>query len=368
MHVGEVVSCHRPRLFPRTLAFLPLLTAICSLVFHGEVSAQGGRNPFVVNIALEAPNYADSGEVGSHAVYSLIMAQILTNTFNQSHQRDCPAAGSIAFPDLQILLEVAGTRASAQAKACVTDLSESLKSLRPDRPNYERAVQELLKIHRPVSLETGNLARRDLVFTRLRLLGTQVLKQLYADDPALGPLLNIDNQLEQLSRDYDGFASWFEVQQRAGSFGIYSTFVQAPRLLAEWNFPSVQIASRPIPQAVHLNQDGRLQVRAASVGGRSLLVIRCWIEVAIGCVQSVFRALCNKPIREVASVPPMLDPAGKLTCRDITIFGLGGWLDAEVDDNQTLDWLAELLRTRPTAISELDPALLDYVVLVTTGN
>ena len=273
---------------------------------------------------------------------------------------------SADFPDLRIQLET--NEGPAGLKQCLDRARNTAVEARFAQSEFDRAIKESLRYYRPVSFESGDFTRADLVFTRLRVVGDQALRRLYASDPVFRPLFEMHEQLTAITSDYQGFLAWIDVQRNAGGLRWHGAAPRHAQLLQELGYAISKPSQRPVLGSINADRDGSVQLRAPNLKGKSFVVIRCRTEVDPTCDLTVARSVCRKSIDLIAHIiPSPLDPKSSFTCRSVSILGLSGWLAVETSDNRAVEWLAQLLRANPAA-ARLEPSLLDYVVLITTTN
>jgi hypothetical protein len=318
-----------------------------------------------VGFSLKAPRYDNTPDIARHAAFSRILARLLDDTFREVPQACILKLSSISFPDLRLLLEVAGSSGRGFLKGCLEKIEDILKRRHFDESAFRAAAREAAQAYRIVQLETGNvsgLGKASRWPSRVRLVAEHALRRLYSDDPALHPLLSGD-QLAAESNNYDAFLAWLADQRSANQLGFFPINASEAEELARWGFALSVQSIRPIPRPLNIGRFGKLHVRA-NIGARSVVLVRCNTALGRDCSQQLRRLFCSKTEKQIrADTPTKSDSSSsEFKCMTIDVFSLPGWIAAESDDEHAVRWLAEELVAQRLGATEL----VEYVVLVTT--
>jgi len=363
-------------LFPKSrIRFLLFLLGLLCALYCSHVSiAQPARDYEImirVGFMLQAPNYADPIEVGRHGTFATVLAILLENAFAVGSAPACTLSAGVDFPDLQLLVIAPASAGTTVLKRCLEKIRDLLTQGSFDQRAFESAVREGARLHRPFSLEVGNLARPDGVYTRLWVLGQESLKKLYRDDQVLRPLLGVHDLLVSVDNEhgYRSFLNWFADQRRSDHFGFYPLSDRAAEQLREWDFSVSQPSTRPGLGRPTIDSSGHLYVRAPNAGGRSVVFLRCDRTRDRACDRNVIRAFCNKTLDQLLGTSSS-EPANSkslLHCRPIQVLGISGWIAIEAEDQDGLKRFCNELSLRRLHPVELDYSTIEYVVLVNTN-
>jgi hypothetical protein len=332
---------------------------------RNSVGGQSFRPWVAVGFSLKAPHYDNTLDVARHAAFSRILVQLLDDTFREVAQGCHLKLSSISFPDLRLSLEAAGSSKREVLKGCLEKIEDILKRRHFDQSAFRAAGREAAQAYRIVQLETGDvsgLGKPSLWPSRVRLVAEHALRRLYADDPALQPLLSGD-RLAAEGNDHDAFVAWLADQRGSNRLGFFPILAGQAEELGRWGFALSVQSIRPIPRPLNIGRFGELHLRA-NIGARSVVLARCNAALDRDCSQQLGRLFCFKTEKQIrADTPTKSDSSSsEFKCRTIDVFSLPGWIAAESDDEHAVRWLAEELVSRRVAATEF----VEYVVLVTT--
>ncbi len=279
----------------------------------------------------------------------------------QNGPQQCAVSSEADFPDLRLSLKV--TPSSGSSKQCLAQILQTVLGESVTETAFNSAVQRAIAPFAPISLDSGDFRGRSLSSTRLRAIGEQALKQLYAHDPTLQPLLTIYDHLTSEGSDFAAFLGWLERQRASKKPGFYPIFDQGA--LRDWDGRISDPSARPVPQRPDIGDSSEIHVRASSLRGRSFVLVHCK-QLHDSCLQRIAHAFCFKAAEEIGAPAQFGQSNSRATlqCRVISVFGVSDWMIAESDDAAMVRGLKEELASGQLELFALSASSIEYVVLV----
>jgi hypothetical protein len=353
------------------------LVAVCACDgFPSRSFAQNDPLPPFVNLefALQVPDFEDSNDIERHGVFSIVLANILTNAFGRAPTDLCAMSAVPDFPDLSIRIKLKEKPSIDQNELsnkdaltrCVRTVENTLTEAIFERDAFDLAVQRAEYDYRALFPGNGDFSRPGQSIYRLPVVGRAALAELYRSDRIVLALLNVYRKIGSMKDAYPSFITWLGRQRQSHRMGFYDlnerTIGTMRRLVALESTPS----TRPVLKRAKPLSD-EIRVDVPNVRGRSAILVRCATDRRQPCAGAF--GLCNQEIGKlVTSSNAEADDARSITrCSMISLLGVGAWIVVECDNETLFRKLMESLTTaRMQRPSALDWSLVEYVVWIDT--
>lgn len=328
-----------------------------------------------ISYALGDPDYRDDAHVGRHLAYSIILGSYVSMTNFRRTPRVCQMdlAGS-EFPDLVIPTLADG--GIEGWRRCLDRVEDILRRDTVTQSAFAAAAADALAF-RPVPPDDQRFFGANLNDTRIRmqlgLLGEQVLRQLFPNDPVLTPILNYYDWITREQGNYAGFTAWLVKHRGAERFGLYSMSgagelrKEGNDRLRNWGFKVAaepKFPASPRPQA---DTSKGMRVNVPALRGRSFLLIRCDHTRDEYCDVKIDLSFCNKGLNQLAATNRPEPAFGRATlrCSDVgTTCRLPGWLVVDSTDARATAWFKEELSAGRLHAPDVDFTLVEYAIPV----
>lgn len=342
------------------LAMVAVIVSIACCGFSSRPFAQQQESlvtSFVpLGFALQAPDFDSSDAVEHHEIFSVLLANLLVDTFARNPAEPCTVSAGVNFPDLRIGiylkeqpkfdLNELGIRTTLAG--CVRAIETILTTTTFERGAFDAAIQQAYA--RDVVWKVkdySDLNNPGDSHYRMQIVGRAAIAELYRSDIVVTALVDLHGKIEAAKGDHSGFSAWLDRQRQSQRMGFYPAnrwSADAVRALVPLqSTPSI----RPVPRPDKpLRDEIRIDV-PVNVRGRPFILVWCAIGSSQACEGGFVREACGKGIETLPSSRPEVgDSRLSALCWQINLLGIGTWIYMESNDETELRKLRDYLATR----------------------